>query len=79
MSAANGFLAAVLVVALTVLPARAQPGPTQAELDAAAANATDWLHANHDYGGQRYVDLTGITRENASALQPTCKYEVGDL
>jgi glucose dehydrogenase len=79
MSAANGFLAAVLVVALTILPARAQPGPTQAELDAAAANATEWLHTNHDYGGQRFVDATGINRQNASALQPTCKYDVGDL
>jgi len=79
MSPATGFLAAVLVVALTILPARAQPGPTQAELAAAAANATDWLHTNHDYGGQRFVDATGINRQNASALQPTCKYDVGDL
>jgi hypothetical protein len=33
-------------------PVTAQPkGPTQAELSAAAANAADWLHPNHDYSG----------------------------
>jgi alcohol dehydrogenase (cytochrome c) len=82
MSAGSGLLATVLLVVLVVLatlPAHAQPGPTQAELNAAAANATDWLHTNHDYGGQRFVDARGISRSNASALQPTCRYEVGDL
>jgi hypothetical protein len=70
---------AVLLVSLAILPARAQPGPTQAELDAAAANATDWLHTNHDYGGQRFVDATGISWQNASALKPTCRYGVRAL
>src|SRR5262245_2126550 len=75
-----GGLAAVLLVALTILPAHADPGPTQTELNAAAANATDWLHTNHDYGGQRFVDATGINRQNVDALQPACRfYEVGDL
>src|SRR5262247_3407060 len=70
MNLAGGMLAAVLLVALTSLPAHAGSGPTQTELDAAAANATDWLHTNHDYGGQRFVDATGINRQNADALQP---------
>jgi alcohol dehydrogenase (cytochrome c) len=71
--------ALALLVALPVQPARAQQGPTQAELDAAAANATDWLHTNHDYGGQRFVDATEITRQTAPNLRPTCRYELGDL
>src|SRR5262245_51038292 len=79
MNLAGGMLAAALLAALTILPAHADPGPTQTELDAAAANATDWLHTNHDYGGQRFVDATGINRQNADALQPACRYEVGDL
>ena len=49
--ARSGLLATVLLVTLTIPPAHAEPGPTQAELNAAAANATDWLHTNHDYGG----------------------------
>jgi len=79
MSAATGLLTAVLLAVLTILPAHADPGPTQTELDAAAVNATDWLHTNHDYGGQRFVNITGVTRQNASQLQPACSYDVGDL
>jgi alcohol dehydrogenase (cytochrome c) len=78
MNLARGMVVAVVLVALTILPAHADSGPTQNELDAAAANATDWLHTNHDYGGQRFVDATGINRQNANALQPGCHYEVGD-
>jgi alcohol dehydrogenase (cytochrome c) len=78
MNLARGMVVAVVLVALTILPAHADSGPTQNELDAAAANATDWLHTNHDYGGQRFVDATGINRQNANALQPGCRYEVGD-
>lgn len=44
--------------------------PTQAELDAAISNAADWLLPNHDYGGQRFVDATEITRDNAGSLRP---------
>ena len=61
--------AALLLVALLALPAQAQPGPTQSELSAAASTAADWLHANHDYGGQRFVDLTGIDRQNVGTLR----------
>jgi alcohol dehydrogenase (cytochrome c) len=69
----------LLLTALAVSSARAQPGPTQAELNAAAANATDWLVTNHDYGGQRFVDTGEINRENARALRPVCLYQAGDL
>jgi alcohol dehydrogenase (cytochrome c) len=59
--------------------ARADSGPTQVELDAAASNAADWLHPNHDYGGQRFVDAAVITRQNAHALQPACRYDLDDI
>ncbi|HEV2667298.1 MAG TPA: PQQ-binding-like beta-propeller repeat protein, partial [Blastocatellia bacterium] len=68
-----------ILVFLLVLPAQAEQGPTQAELNAAATNAADWLHTNHDYGGQRFVDATQINRQTAPALRPVCRYEIGDL
>ena len=52
--------------------------PTQAELKAARNNSTDWLLPNHDYNGQRFVDLKQINRSNASSLQMIARYEVGD-
>ena len=75
---AVGF-AAMVVVMLVVLPAQAQHGPTQKELNAASSNAVEWLHTNHDYGGQRFVDATEINRQNVHTLQPTCVYRLGDL
>jgi len=56
----------------------AETGPTQDELNSAGAR-TDWLLPNHDYGGQRFVDLKQITRDNASQLRPGCIYNSGDL
>ena len=56
---------------------QAQRGPTQAELDQAASNTTDWLVSNHDYGGQRFVDLDVITRDNVTSLRPVCLYQTG--
>ncbi len=53
-------------------------GPTQEELNAAASNTTDWLHSNHDYGGQRYVDLKQINARNAASLRPACLYQASD-
>lgn len=53
--------------------------PTQAELNAAATNSTDWLVSNHDYGGQRFVDLKQINARNAATLRPTCMYQASDL
>src|SRR5262249_53941889 len=36
-------------------------GPTQQELLNAAQDSRNWLYANKDYAGQRYVDLRQIT------------------
>lgn len=52
--------------------------PSQQELNAAATNTTDWLHSNHDYAGQRFVDLKQITEQNINTLRPTCLYQAGD-
>jgi alcohol dehydrogenase (cytochrome c) len=58
--------------------ARAQAGPTQAELTA-AQSSREWLYATHDYSGQRYVDSKQITPSNAKALQVACVYQASDL
>jgi alcohol dehydrogenase (cytochrome c) len=71
-------LTVLLLVGLVTPLASAQQGPTQAELDAAASNAADWLLPNHDYGGQRFVDATEITRDNAGSLRPACVFETND-
>jgi len=71
--------AAMVLWGLVVLPAHAQQGPTQIELNAASSNAADWLHTNHDYGGQRFVDATEINRQNVHLLQRTCVYRLEDL
>jgi alcohol dehydrogenase (cytochrome c) len=54
-------------------------GPTQAELTAAGPRTTDWLFTNHDYAGDRYVDLKQIDPSNAKSLRPVCMYQVGDM
>src|SRR6266542_1108512 len=41
-------------------PDPSSKGPSQQELNAAPSNAADWLMSNHDYTGQRYVDLKQI-------------------
>jgi alcohol dehydrogenase (cytochrome c) len=51
--------------------------PTQTELNAAAAS-TDWLMSNHDYGGQRFVDLKQINRQNIASLRPVAIYQAVD-
>jgi hypothetical protein len=51
----------------------ADVGPTQAELDA-AGESVEWLLPNHDYAGQRFVDLKQIRRDNAAQLRPICIY-----
>jgi alcohol dehydrogenase (cytochrome c) len=58
--------------------AYSQAGPTQEELNAAHKNTTDWLLSNHDYGGQRFVDLKQINRQNVASLRPVCMYQSGD-
>ncbi len=67
----------VLFVAVGAAPLLAQQGPTQAQLNAAHENTTDWLHSNHDYGGQRFVDLQIIHRDNVTSLRPVCMYQTG--
>jgi alcohol dehydrogenase (cytochrome c) len=52
--------------------------PSQEELNAAQTNTTDWLHSNHDYAGQRFVDLKQITPQNVASLRPACLYQTGD-
>ncbi len=49
--------------------------PSQKELNAAPSNTTDWLMSNHDYSGQRFVDLKQINRDNVASLQPACTYQ----
>lgn len=52
--------------------------PSQQELNTAHSNSTDWLLTNHDYTGQRFVDLKQITRQNAATLRPVAMYQAGD-
>jgi alcohol dehydrogenase (cytochrome c) len=52
--------------------------PTQQELNAAQANTKDWLISNHDYTGQRYVNLKEITPQNVARLRPAAIYQTGD-
>src|SRR6266508_2204522 len=59
-------------------PDPSSKGPSQQELNAASSNAADWLMSNHDYTGQRYVDLKQINRLNAASLRPVCLYQAGD-
>ena len=47
-------------------------GPTQDELNHAAASTSDWLYASKDYTGQRYVKLSQINKKNAHDLRPIC-------
>ena len=63
----------------TSAPPRAINGkPTQKDLNAAHTTSTDWLMSNHDYGGQRFVDLKQINRENVASLKMIAKYDIGD-
>jgi alcohol dehydrogenase (cytochrome c) len=73
----TAFLAVLLCTVLFVSAAAPTPGPTQAELSSAAANAADWLHPNHDYGGQRFVALDEINRSNVHRLSPVCHFQAG--
>ena len=51
--------------------------PTQSELNS-AAKTTEWLMSNHDYAGQRFVDLKQINRQNAASLKPVATYQAND-
>jgi alcohol dehydrogenase (cytochrome c) len=69
-----------LIVAVLATPsaARAEGGPSQAELDA-AEQSTDWPLPNHDYAGRRFVDARQITHDNAAQLKPACTFHESDL
>ena len=67
-----------IAVVLAQRQACAAMGPTQAELDA-AGESVEWLLPNHDYAGQRFVDLKQIRRDNAAQLRPICIYQAGDV
>ena len=49
-------------------------GPTQADLEGAAASTEAWLYASHDYAGSRFVNLDQISPANAKDLRPVCLY-----
>jgi alcohol dehydrogenase (cytochrome c) len=68
----------LIAVVLAQRQACAAMGPTQAELDA-AGESVEWLLPNHDYAGQRFVDLKQIKRDNAAQLRPICIYQAGDV
>jgi alcohol dehydrogenase (cytochrome c) len=72
------FSALFLVARLVQYDAHAASGPTQAELNA-AGTSTEWLLPNHDYAGQRFVDLKQINHQNAAELRPVCIYQAGDV
>jgi cytochrome c2 len=52
-------------------------GPTQADLDGAAASRQNWLYASHDYAGTRFSELKQITPANAAKLRAVCLYRFG--
>ena len=71
-------VAPVCVLVSLLAPGRAAgQGPTQAELNAAGSNTGDWLLIGHDYGGQRFVDLDQVTRDNVGSLRTVCTFEPG--
>src|SRR5215475_9773540 len=78
MKIATACLVVLCCVGTWCGPGHAQTGPSQDELNAADAR-TDWLLPNHDYAGQRFVNLQQITRDNASQLRAVCIYNSGDL
>src|SRR5207302_1895326 len=70
-------VAATTAVAPAAAPAEAAKpsgGPTQWELNNAAASTHDWLYASKDYTGQRFVKLSQINTKNVHDLRPICMY-----
>ena len=53
--------------------------PTQAELDAADTDGTNWLMYNKGYMGYRYSPLKEIDRTNAARLRPVCMFQLGEI
>ena len=63
---------------VSAAPRTANGKPSQTDLNSAAASTTDWLMSNHDYGGQRFVDLKQINRQNVSSLKAVAMYQAVD-
>ena len=68
-----GLIALFIASRLAQHQVHAGGGPTQTELNA-AGESVEWLLPNHDYAGQRFVDLKQIKRDNAAQLRPVCIY-----
>lgn len=51
--------------------------PTDAELSEVAAS--DWLHFNRTYSGDRYSPLAAINVTNAAKLTPKCVLQLGEI
>lgn len=73
-----GLVASFIAPLLAQHQVHADSGPTQTELNA-ASESVEWLLPNHDYAGQRFVDLKQIKRDNAAQLRPVCIYQAGDV
>ena len=54
------------------------PGPSQAELDSADVEPTQWLTYNKGYLGYRYSTLAQINAQNVSQLKPVCSFKLGE-
>ena len=67
-------MAGIALLGLPMLTC-AQGGPSQKQLNEAAASKENWLHPNHDYAGLRFVDTKQITAANVAALRPACMYQ----
>ena len=52
--------------------------PTQAELNRADGDRSNWMLPNQGYSGQRFVDAVRITRDNVRSLAPVCTHQLGD-
>jgi alcohol dehydrogenase (cytochrome c) len=56
----------------------AASGPSQAELDGADVEPTQWLAYNKGYLGYRYSTLAEINAQNVSQLKPVCSFKLGE-
>jgi len=65
-----GSVAAILLAACAPHAA----GPTQAQLNTATNDSTNWLYVDHDYRGQRFTPLDQITARNAADLAQVCSH-----
>jgi alcohol dehydrogenase (cytochrome c) len=54
-------------------------GPTDNDLLQAAADRSNWLYANKDFAGQRYVASKQITAANVARLRPVCIYRSDNI